>query len=48
MDDYNEKPTPNVRASDVLGILGCIAIAFLTVYLLVMFFIHMFAGRTPG
>jgi len=46
-NDYNEKPVPNVRASDVLGMLAFVAVSLLAVYLLVMFFIHLFAGRTP-
>jgi hypothetical protein len=48
MGDYNEKPTPNVRFSDIVGILAFCAIGLLSLYLLAMLVFHLIAGRTPG
>jgi hypothetical protein len=44
-DSYNEKPAPNVRVRDVIGIAGFVAIAATIVYLLIMAGYHTFFGR---
>jgi hypothetical protein len=48
MDDpYDDKPVPNVRISDVLGIGVVCVIGAVTIYLLVMLIYHWIAGHPP-
>jgi hypothetical protein len=46
-DSYDNKPVPNLRLADVLGILFLLVIGLMSAYLVVMFVYHLFTGRAP-
>jgi hypothetical protein len=47
-DSYDQKPVPNLRASDVVGMLVVAALGSLALYLLAMLIYHYIVGRVPG
>jgi hypothetical protein len=44
-DSYDQKPVPDLRVSDVLGILGLTAIGLLFLYIMTMWIFHLIVGR---